>query len=145
MNFPEEKALQTFKLIIRVQLVIILPRIISDFNQEIISPGYTSSLPGWRRMSKPEVFALMTLMPRTRDLSWLFPCLPNLPIGGENINCPNLAHPVSVGLSASFLTNNRKKRPSTFNGFRMIVISFNHIKFWSLHFFVKYSTRRRKM
>lgn len=63
--------------------------------------------------------------------------LPNLPIGRENINCPDPAHPVSVGLSASFLTNNRKKRPSTFNGFGMIVISFNHIKFWSLHFFCK--------
>ena len=89
---------------------------------------------------KARAFCLDDINAPHSGLVLALPRLPDLPIGWENINCPNLAHPVGVGLSASFLTNNRKKRPSTFNGFRMIVISFNHIKFWSLHFFfVKYS------
>ena len=89
---------------------------------------------GWRRDVKPGAFCLDDINAPHSGLVLALPCLPNLPIGRQNINSPNLAHPVSVGLSASFLTNNRKKRPSTFNGFRMIVISFNNIKFWSLHF-----------
>ena len=86
---------------------------------------------------KARAFCLDDINAPHSGLVLALPRLPDLPIGWENINCPNPAHPVSVGLSASFLTNNRKKRPSTFNGFRMIVISFNHIKFWSLHLFCK--------
>ena len=86
-------------------------------------------------MSKPEVFALMTLMP------W-YSGGRALAIGPRHIKRPDLAHPV---LDYQHLFSQiTGKTQSTFNGFGMIVISVNHMNFWSLQFFVEILSRRRR-
>ena len=86
-------------------------------------------------MSKPEVFALMTLMP------WYWGGRA-LAIGRRNIKRPDLAHPV---LDYQHLFSQiTGKTQSTFNGLGMIVISVNHMNFWSLLLFVWITYSQRK-